>query len=57
MSEEKPKPGPEADRLKLEGDWQEKIGQAVQKKRPKDGWPKPEKVKAKRPKNKKLSDT
>lgn len=42
MSDEKKKPGPEADHLKLEGDWQEKLGQAVLKKKPEGGWPKTE---------------
>ena len=37
----KQKPGPEADRLKLEGDWKDRLAQAVKKPRPKVGWPKP----------------
>jgi len=39
---DKPKkqPGPEPDRLKLdEEDWEEAVKQAMQKKRPKGGWP------------------
>jgi hypothetical protein len=39
-------PGPEPDRLKLEGDWEELAGKAVKKKRPKEGWPKPSKKKS-----------
>ncbi|HYL90628.1 MAG TPA: hypothetical protein VEU32_17905 [Burkholderiales bacterium] len=36
----KSKPGPEAERLKLRGDWQALVGKALSKKRPKKGWPK-----------------
>jgi hypothetical protein len=37
---EKPKkPGPEEDRLKLDGDWEESISEAMKKKRPEEGWP------------------
>ena len=43
MTTEKQKPGPEADRLKLEGDWKDRLSQAIAKKRPKGGWPKPKK--------------
>ena len=32
--------GPKPERLKLKGDWQALIGKALQKKRPKKGWPK-----------------
>lgn len=42
MPKDKPKPGPKPDRLKLEGDWKERVAQAVRKKRPESGWPKPE---------------
>jgi len=35
-------PGPEADRLKLAGDWKEAVAKALGKKRPEGGWPKPE---------------
>lgn len=31
--------GPEADRLKLEGDWKQNLKEALAKKRPADGWP------------------
>ena len=48
MAKEKQKPGPKPDRLKLPGDWKDRLREAVQKKRPKSGWPKPEKP-AKRP--------
>ncbi len=48
MSENKPKkdgkdkkPGPDEERLKLDGvDWEDAIGHALKKKRPADGWPK-----------------
>ena len=43
MAKKKPKPGPEPDRLKLEGDWKKAVGKAVRKKRPEGGWPEPEK--------------
>lgn len=52
MSDEKqrPKPGPEPDRLKLdEADWEKAVERALRKKRPKEGWPKDEK----RPKSQK----
>ena len=39
-SEEKPKRGPEPDRLKLEGDWKGLVKKALKKKRPVEGWPK-----------------
>lgn len=34
------KRGPEAQRLKLKGDWTALVGKALAKKRPKKGWPK-----------------
>jgi hypothetical protein len=36
----KHKPGPEAERVKLEGDWKANVKTALSKKRPKEGWPK-----------------
>ena len=33
-------PGPEAERLKLPGDWKANVKTALTKKRPKEGWPK-----------------
>ncbi len=36
----KSKPGPAAQTLKLEGDWQENIKKAMTKKKPAGGWPK-----------------
>jgi len=38
--EKRKKPGPQAERLKLRGEWQGLIGKALAKKRPKKGWPK-----------------
>jgi len=35
----KSKTGPKPDKLKLDGDWEEQIGKALKKERPKD-WPK-----------------
>lgn len=37
---QKSKPGPEADRLKLEGDWEENVKTSLAKPKPADGWPK-----------------
>lgn len=45
MDDPKKRPGPEPDTLKLEGDWEEMVGKAVKKERPKEGWPKPPKKK------------
>ena len=36
----KSKPGPAAQTLKLEGDWQANIKKAMTKKKPAGGWPK-----------------
>lgn len=44
MGENKPKPGPKEDRLVLDGDWQERVKDAVAKKKPEGGWPKPAKT-------------
>lgn len=33
------KPGPEPDRLQIEGEWEEAVDRALDKKRPVDGWP------------------
>jgi hypothetical protein len=34
------KPGPEAERVKIEGDWTAAVGKALKKPRPVTGWPK-----------------
>ena len=39
----KKKPGREADRVKIEGDWSAAIRKALEKKRPDQGWPEPKK--------------
>lgn len=33
------KPGPEADRIKLEGPWEDRVGDALKKPKPPGGWP------------------
>lgn len=33
--------GPEPDRVKIEGDWEEAVKRALGKKRPPEGWPRP----------------
>jgi hypothetical protein len=35
----KKKPGPMPGKLKLDGNWKDLIKRALQKQRPKDGWP------------------
>lgn len=39
------KPGPEPERLKIQGDWEEAMKRALGKKRPPEGWPLPPKKK------------
>ena len=41
--EKKQPPGPKPDRVKIDKDWEEAVGDALKKKRPAEGWPKPEK--------------
>jgi len=45
VKQQNPKPakkrGPTPERLKLKGDWQDLVGKALAKKRPKKGWKKP----------------
>jgi len=37
---DKPKPGPEAERLTIDNpDWEDAMGKALEKKRPPEGWP------------------
>ncbi len=43
MAHRKKRPGPDPERVKIEGDWEEAVGEALKKPRPEDGWPKPEK--------------
>jgi len=42
---EKEKTGPKPDRVKIDKDWEEAMGDALKKERPAEGWPKPEKDK------------
>ena len=39
---ETPKPGPEPERLKIEGDWEDAVSKALSKPRPDEGWPDPD---------------
>ena len=39
----KQQPGPKPDTLTVEGDWEIAVRKALEKKRPKRGWPKPPK--------------
>ena len=41
----KKRTGPKPATLKLHGDWEKAVGAALGLKRPKDGWPQPEKKK------------
>lgn len=38
----KKKSGPDPERLALSGDWRDRMGRALKKKRPKEGWPESE---------------
>jgi hypothetical protein len=44
--------GPEPERLKLEGDWKALIGEALQKKKPPEGWPESPSMPQRSPKTK-----
>jgi hypothetical protein len=37
--ETKANPGPEPERLSLDGDWADRVDDALRKKKPADGWP------------------
>lgn len=41
MKKEKKPTGPEPERIKLTGDWEKLVGEALKKQRPASGWPKP----------------
>jgi hypothetical protein len=43
MQKDKQKTGPKPDRVKIDKDWEEAMGDALRKKCPAEGWPKPEK--------------
>lgn len=52
MTKKKKKlPGPEPDRLKIEGEWQAAVRKGLKKKRPKEGWPEQEKDQEKQANN------
>lgn len=38
-----PKKGPKPDHLIVNGDWRSAMGKAIKKKKPKNGWPEPDK--------------
>ncbi|MCP3904874.1 MAG: hypothetical protein GY715_14705 [Planctomycetes bacterium] len=39
---DKERPGPDPERLKIKGDWEDAMRKAIEKKRPPEGWPKPD---------------
>lgn len=39
MKKKKKKVGPKPNRLKIDGNWEEAMGEAVKKEKPEDGWP------------------
>lgn len=41
MTGDKEKRGPKEDRVKIDIPWEEAVDKALNKKKPKDGWPKP----------------
>ena len=43
MERSKGKTGPAPETVKIDEAWESAIGKALQKRRPKEGWPKPEK--------------
>ena len=48
--EKQSKPGPDEERLKIEGvDWKEAAKRAMSKEKPPEGWPKPETAKEEKP--------
>lgn len=47
MSENVPKPGPNPDRLKIDGDWEKSVKEALDKPKPEAGWPEGPKPKKK----------
>ena len=46
-TQKRPKPGPDAERLALNGDWKDATKKALAKERPPEGWPSPEEMQAK----------
>lgn len=43
MTKKSRKTGPKPDHVKIDDDWEKAVGDALKKKRPKGGWPEPEK--------------
>ena len=43
--EKKHKTGPAPERVKIDQDWEDAVGDALKKERPKEGWPKKEEKK------------
>ena len=39
---EQAKPGPDPERLKIDGDWEDAMKRALKVEKPADGWPKPD---------------
>ncbi|GJM20034.1 MAG: hypothetical protein DHS20C14_22470 [Phycisphaeraceae bacterium] len=37
---DRPGPGPDPERLKIDGDWEDRMGEALDRPRPEKGWPK-----------------
>jgi len=48
VNENKDKSGPKPERVKIDMNWEDAVGEAMKKPRPKDGWPDPEKDKKKK---------
>ena len=45
MAKNKKQRGPKPDQLKIDGNWEDAVKEALEKKRPKGGWPKKAKKK------------
>ena len=39
MTNNENRPGPKRKRVKIEGDWQDAVKKALEKERPREGWP------------------
>lgn len=48
----KKKPGKPPETVRIEQDWEDAVGQAIQKPKPEEGWPKPEPTPQRSPKPK-----
>lgn len=56
MSDEKQKRGPDPERVKIDEDWEDAVKKALRKKRPEEGWPKPESEKPEDQQDRKQKD-